>query len=77
MAGTKRAGAEHELGGVKHGLADAERVGAKRGSAGMKRGSAGVRQAGEERVGSWRGAVRVGVERDEATRRDSNARHPL
>ena len=73
MAGTKRAGAEHELGGVKHGLADAERVGAKRGSAGMKRGSAGVRQAGEERVGSWTGAVRVGVERDEATRRDSNA----
>ena len=73
MAGTKRAGAEHELAGAKHGLADAERVGAKRGSAGMKRGSAGVRQAGEERVGSWTGAVRVGVERDEATRRDSNA----
>lgn len=73
MAGTKRAGAEHELAGSKHGLADAERVGAKRGSAGMKRGSAGVRQAGEERVGSWTGAVRVGVERDEATRRDSNA----
>ncbi len=66
MAGTKRAGAEHELAGAKHGLADAERVGAKR-------GSAGVRQAGEERVGSWTGAVRVGVERDEATRRDSNA----
>lgn len=73
MAGTKRAGAEHELAGAKHGLADAERVGAKRGSAGAKRGSAGVRQAGEERVGSWTGAVRVGVERDEATRRDSNA----
>lgn len=73
MAGTKRAGAEHELAGAKHGLADAERLGAKRGSAGMKRGSAGVRQAGEERVGSWTGAVRVGVERDEATRRDSNA----
>lgn len=66
MAGTKRAGAEHELAGAEHGLADAERVGAKR-------GSAGVRQAGEERVGSWTGAVRVGVERDEATRRDSNA----
>ena len=66
MAGTKRAGAEHELAGAKHGLADAERVGAKR-------GSAGVRQAGEELVGSWTGAVRVGVERDEATRRDSNA----
>ncbi len=66
MAGTKRAGAEHELAGAKHGLADAERVGAKR-------GSAGVRQAGEECVGSWTGAVRVGVERDEATRRDSNA----
>lgn len=66
MAGTKRAGAEHELAGAKHGLADAERVGAKR-------GSAGVRQAGEEHVGSWIGAVRVGVERDEATRRDSNA----
>ena len=66
MAGTKRAGAEHELAGAKHGLADAERVGAKY-------GSAGVRQAGEECVGSWTGAVRVGVERDEATRRDSNA----
>lgn len=66
MAGTKRAGAEHELAGAKHWLADAERVGAKR-------GSAGARQAGEERAGSWTGAVRVGVERDEATRRDSNA----
>lgn len=66
MAGTKRAGAEHELAGAKHWLADAERVGAKR-------GSAGVRQAGEERAGSWTGSVRVGVERDEATRRDSNA----
>lgn len=66
MAGTKRAGAEHELAGAKHWLADAERVGAKR-------GSAGVRQAGEERAGSWTGSVRLGVERDEATRRDSNA----
>lgn len=66
MAGTKRAGAEHELAGAKHWLADAERVGAKR-------GSASVRQAGEERAGSWTGSVRLGVERDEATRRDSNA----
>ena len=80
MAGTKRAGAEHELAGAKHGLADAKHglADAKHGLAdaervGAKRGSAGVRQAGEERVGSWTGAVRVGVERDEATRRDSNA----
>ena len=73
MAGTKRAGAEHELAGAKHGLADAKHGLADAERVGAKRGSAGVRQAGEERVGSWTGAVRVGVERDEATRRDSNA----
>lgn len=66
MTGAKRAGVERGRVGVGHRRTDAERVG-------VKRGSAGVRQAGEERAGSWTGAVRVGVERDEATRRDPKA----
>lgn len=66
MTGAKRAGVERGRVGAGRRRADAERVG-------VKRGSAGVRQAGEERAGSWTGAVRVGVERDEATRRDPKA----
>ena len=66
MTGAKRTGAERGRVDAGRRRTDAERVG-------VKRGSAGVRQAGEERAGSWTGAVRVRVERDEATRRDPKA----
>ncbi|EEZ76969.1 hydrolase, NUDIX family [Actinomyces sp. oral taxon 848 str. F0332] len=66
MTGAKRAGVERGRVGAGRRRTDAEHVG-------VKRGSAGVRQAGEERAGSWTGAVRVRVERDEATRRDPKA----
>lgn len=66
MTGAKRTGAERGRVSDERRPTDAGRVGGNR-------ELAGAEQEGEERADSGTDGVRAGVERDEATRRDSNA----
>ena len=66
MTGAKRTGAERGRVSDEPRPTDAGRVGGNR-------ELAGAEQEGEERADSGTDGVRAGVERDEATRRDSNA----